>query len=160
MAAKNVMFGICDECKQVLSILEDYAAMDAVEARALQSCHCHCLHILQNAGAEIGEWTPLELAAHLNHVECVKSLIKAGSDVNYTEGFISTAIQEAAEKGHEECVHILMKAGANVKSGVLPGAVWNNQRAVAELLIKSGADVNDGSLGTQGLCGFTAVFRS
>ena len=142
------MSEICDECRKVLSNIEDNAALDAMEARALQSCHCICLHVQQTAGAEIDQWTPLRLAAHLNHVECMKKLIEAGADVNYTDGFIPTAVQEAAEKGHEECVQILMKSETDVKSGVLYKAVMSNHKTIAELLIKSGADVNEGSLGT------------
>ena len=142
------MLEICEECRNVLPRIEDSAALDAMEGRALQSCHCICLHVLQTAEAAIDQWTPLKLAAHLNHVECMKNLIEAGADVNYSKGYISTAVQEAAEKGHEECVQILIKAGADVKSGVLSRAVLNNHKTMGEFLIKSGADVNEGSLGT------------
>ena len=145
----NTMSEICDECRKVLPNIEDNAALDAMETRALESCHCICLHVLQKAGAQIWVWTPLRLAAHLNHVDCMKSLIEAGADVNYyNEGFIPTAVQEAVENGHDECVQILIKAGADVKSGVLSRAVLNNHKTIAELLIKSGADVNEGALGT------------
>ena len=142
------MSEIYDECKKVFPNIDDNAALYAMEARALQSCHCFCLHVLQKAGAKVGEWTPLRLAAHLNHVECMKNLIEAGADVNYSEGLKSTAVQEAAEKGHEECVQIFVKSGVDVKSGVLSRAVLNNYKTIAEFLIKSGADVNEGSLGT------------
>ena len=92
------MSEICDECRKILPTIENIAALDAMKARTLQSCHCICLHVLQIARAAIGDWTPLRLAAHLNHVDCMKSLIELGADVNYSEVFISTAVQEAAEK--------------------------------------------------------------
>ena len=107
----NTMSEICDECKKVLPNIEDNAALDAMAARAQELGHCICLHVLQKAGAQIYVWKPLRLAAHLNHVECMKSLIEAGADVShYIEGIIPTAVYEAAGRGHEECVQILIKS--------------------------------------------------
>ena len=131
------MSEICDECRKVLPKIEDTAAMDAMKARALKSCHCMCLHVLQTAGAAVRGWTPLRLAAHLNHVECMKSLIEAGADVK------SDVLSRALLNNHKTIAELLIKSGADVTDGSLGTAVEQGHKECVDLLLSSRANVNN-----------------
>lgn len=97
--------------------------------------------------AEKAKWT-------LRYEDGVKSLIKAGSNINDLYGYGVTALMIAAQRGYAGVVKILLEKGlpvnARSKSGdtALMGAVHNAQDAtspqfeVISLLIKSGADPN------------------
>ena len=134
------MWMLSHDCSRVLKKLPGSPALDENERKALRPCHCLCLYVEQNAGF-VREWTPFTLAAHLNHVRCMKTLIKIGADEIYSPKYKFIALAEAMEKGYEEIVGIL------IKSISMKDAVVGNCKTVAELLIKSGVDINDGSLG-------------
>ena len=56
--------------------------------------------------------TVLMEAASNGRTDIVKSLIKAGADVNATTNYGNTALMEAARGGYTEIIEILKKAGA------------------------------------------------
>ena len=137
----SIMSRLSHDCSRVLQKLPGRLPLDEIEKKALRPCHCLCLYVEQNAGF-INKWTPFTLAAHLNHVHCMKTLIKIGADEIYSPKYKCIALTEAIEKGYEEIVEILIKSGVRMEHAVL-----GNHKSVVELLVKSGADVNDGSLG-------------
>ncbi|GAA5921998.1 hypothetical protein JCM1841_000727 [Sporobolomyces salmonicolor] len=59
--------------------------------------------------------TPLSHAASEGHVESVKVLLAAGSDVHAQDEFRRTPIHYAAWQGHIECVNLLLAAGATAE---------------------------------------------
>ncbi len=92
--------------------------------------------------------TPLILAASKGNLEICSLLVKHGADVNATDTWGSTALQESAYWGHLAVVAFLLKQGANVNDGgdggltALIRAASRGHKLVCEALIKSGADVN------------------
>ena len=95
--------------------------------------------------------TPLMYAAGNGHLGPVKTLIKAGADVNLVRNKI-TALLLAVSYGHYKCVEFLIDAGTNVNvtdpsvtppliCAVRAGDTENNKKII-DLLIKAGADVN------------------
>ena len=139
----NNMPGICDGCKKVFPELPHWTALDELPKRSRRPCHCFCLFVLHKAGAPRLWWTCLRMAAHLNHVECMKALLEAGADAIYSNASLSTAVQEAAARGHGGCTRLLVDiAEADVINLVLSDAVWNNHKTVVEVLVNSGANVN------------------
>lgn len=93
---------------------------------------------LRNFGKE----TPLHLAVENGNEEIAKLLIEAGADVNTMDMFDKTPLHIAAEKGNKELIKMLIKYGACNSAKSLYCAVENKNKAVAELLIGLGADVN------------------
>ncbi|GAA5851676.1 hypothetical protein JCM3766R1_000482, partial [Sporobolomyces carnicolor] len=59
--------------------------------------------------------TPLSHAASEGHVESVRVLLKAGSDVHAQDEFRRTPIHYAAWQGHIEIVNLLLAAGATLE---------------------------------------------
>lgn len=59
--------------------------------------------------------TPLSHAASEGHVESVRVLLKAGSDVHAQDEFRRTPIHYAAWQGHIEIVNLLLAAGATLQ---------------------------------------------
>ena len=137
----SIMSRLSHDCSRVLQRLPGRLPLDEIEKKALRPCHCLCLYVEQNAGF-VHKWTPFTLAAHLNHVQCMKTLIKIGADEIYSPKYKCIALTEAIEKGYEEIVEILIKSGVRIEHAVL-----GEYKTVAEVLVKSGVDVNDGSLG-------------
>ena len=135
------MSRLSHDCSRVLQRLPGRLPLDETEKKALRPCHCLCLYVEQNAGF-IHKWTPFTLAANLNHIQCMKTLIKIGADEIYSPKYKCIALTEAIEKGYDEIVEILIKSGVRMEHAVL-----GDYKTVAELLVKSGVDVNDGSLG-------------
>ena len=135
---------ICEGCKKVFPELPDWAALDELPKKYRRPCHCFCLFVLHKAGApRRGWWTCLRMAAHLNHVECMKSLLEAGADAIYSNKSMYTAVHEAAARGHQECARLLVEvAEPEVAGHVLSDAVWNNKKTIIEVLVNSGVDVN------------------
>ena len=55
-------------------------------------------------------WTPLQLAVEAGSFHAVRSLIKAGADVNETEAsYGRTALHIAVENGHIEIVKYILE---------------------------------------------------
>ncbi|MFZ8929571.1 MAG: ankyrin repeat domain-containing protein, partial [Pseudohongiellaceae bacterium] len=60
--------------------------------------------------------TPLQWAVYDQDVEKVRTLIRAGADVNAANNYGANAMQLAAEVGHVELLDMLLDAGADVDS--------------------------------------------
>ncbi|GAA5878688.1 hypothetical protein JCM1840_000200 [Sporobolomyces johnsonii] len=65
--------------------------------------------------------TPLSHAASEGHVESVKVLLAAGSDVHAQDEFRRTPIHYAAWQGHIECVNLLIAAGGTAEDAQAQG---------------------------------------
>ena len=97
--------------------------------------------------AGVSAETMLPYAIHERRKGIVEMLIKAGLNVNTSQG--SNALVSAAELRTVECVKLLLDAGADVNGvnddgrTVLLEAVYNNSVECAEVLLETGADVND-----------------
>jgi ankyrin repeat protein len=94
--------------------------------------------------------TALIAAAHLGHVEVVRTLIAAGAPLDHVNNLGWTALMESIVLGdggrrHTETLRLLVAAGANVniadRSGVTPLAHARDRgyREMAEILEKAGA---------------------
>ena len=132
--AQNVR--VCDGCKVLLFCLDKQLRNVMEKVMNSETCHCKCLFALQKSGVKI-QPPALTVASILNHIECVKTLIDAGADVNVTTtqkydgsectgagngmGSIDesyavnkTALIWAADMGNSDCVNELVTAGADV----------------------------------------------
>ena len=87
-------------------------------------------------------------AVEHNQCDCTEMLVEAGADVNARKSLV---LVEAARTGHDKCLEILLnKATMKVeidacesnKPSPLMWAVGKGHLTCAELLVKSGADVN------------------
>ena len=81
------------------------------------------LHVLRHAllrGADVdrkyrpSHETPLILATHGGHVDCLRLLLEAGADVNKGGSLGRPALIHAVEYGESDCVELLLEAGAGV----------------------------------------------
>lgn len=82
----------------------------------------------EDAGTE--ERTPLHLAAHHGHADCVAWLLKEGADINKKNAHGWTALHYAVDGNHETCVHILLDNGAD-------STIRNHAGQKAEALARS-----------------------
>ena len=76
---------------------------------------------------------------------CVDLLLKAGADVNTSDGLNLTAVIKASQAGHEKCVNLLVNAGADVNAQnnlSLFYAMHKGYCEVIDVLLNAGADVN------------------
>jgi hypothetical protein len=102
-----------------------------------------------NAIGRYSGWTPLILAAKKGDTELVKFLLTHGADVNVKSSVRNrTAIMEATRNRNVETVKALLIADADVNAvdwegyTVLMFAAVSGQRAIVEVLLTHGADVN------------------
>ena len=90
-------------------------------------------------------WT---LAIASNNADTIKTLLKAGADVNATFGDGSTVLMGAAQAGQMESVRALLAAGASVKGQTGDGttaltvAAQAGRAEIVRVLLAAGADVN------------------
>lgn len=80
-------------------------------------------------------------AVREGHVDVVKALIEAGSDVNVADDDDNTALICAVQEDHTDIVKALIEAGADVTHALI-WAVEGHRADIAKLLIEAGADVN------------------
>ena len=104
-------------------------------------------------------YTPLLRAIWKNHQPIVEVLLAHdhGAAVNGPVGACKTPLQQACRNnGNEDIVRLLLGHGADANATTLHGrkapltiAYWSHNRnlAIVHLLIKAGADVNDGNGG-------------
>ena len=87
----------------------------------------------------------LQEAIRLQHVECLKILVKAGADVkcetkNYDRTM--TLLEAAVRTGNVEVVKVLIDAGADVNEPMIVTAVRFGYVEILKALIEAGADIN------------------
>lgn len=76
----------------------------------------------------------------------VRSLIEAGADVNYQDGFGNTALFYSALRSHIDVMRLLVGAGADVAATNVDGstplmaAVLSGKLEPVQILLHSGAD--------------------
>jgi ankyrin repeat protein len=78
--------------------------------------------ILIEAGANVnyarskGGCTALIVASENGHHDVVRTLVRAGADVNLasTDEYAESPLFRAAQEGHVQCVDILIEAGAHI----------------------------------------------
>ena len=86
---------------------------------ASASANLDALQLLIANGADLSKCdkfgrTCLHWAAMLNHLNCVKELLKAGAEVVYDGNW--QPLHEAAKAGHNEIIQVLLDAGCDVKN--------------------------------------------
>ena len=89
----------------------------------------------------------LARAAQDGHDKCVKLLLEAGADVNYSGSNLLTALHCAAHGGSALCVDLLLQAGADLNAiasrneNAFMMAAATNQVDCVKLLLKAGTEV-------------------
>jgi ankyrin repeat protein len=67
----------------------------------------------------MGAWMKVNMlitAVNGGNIETIKALIKSKADVNWKDGFNSTALMYAAEKGSMDIVNLLLENGADINA--------------------------------------------
>lgn len=120
----------------------------------------HQLHI---RGRDYEECTPLQIAAYYGHAECVRLLVSAGMDVNYSReltplvfAVYGSTQDESKKKQYIKCVKTLLDCGAKVDyrysgnthaySPSVLVATRFNQPEILAMLIQAGAEIKNGKL--------------
>src|SRR5512142_3016479 len=87
-------------------------------------------------------------AASAGDKDAIRSMLKAGADVNQAEGDGMTALHYAALNGNVDLATMLLYAGANVRATTRLGgftpllmAAKNGDAPMVEALVKGGSDV-------------------
>lgn len=79
--------------------------------------------------------TALMWAVEGGHADIVRSLLANGSDVNATDDFGGTALDEAAVRGDVEIARLLLQNGADIgQSGALAAAKARGHTAIVDLI--------------------------
>lgn len=99
--------------------------------------------------------TALEISAALGHLDVVRTLLKAGADVNIQDRRGHDALGFAVKGGFTEIVELLLAAGASVKTGllnfdILAVAASMGHEGILKALLDAGASVR-GDGGRQAL---------
>lgn len=90
--------------------------------------------------------TALLVAVQNKNIECARSLIKAGAEVNTIDGNGESVLLQAVRVCSDQLVSMLLGAGANTSQGRSMGctplltAVWQGDFTVTEMLLEWGAD--------------------
>jgi ankyrin repeat protein len=96
---------------------------------------------------DLGNDTPLIIAAKLGVVELVRLLLESGADVDKPNGFQQTALNIAAAKGYLDMCRLLLDWGANVNTldtserTPVRNALLNRHLSVAKLLVERGGNI-------------------
>ena len=148
MAQKVV---ICDGCRSCTAEPDELWKL-IEKAMNSETCHCKCLFALQKSGVKVQPHA-LTVASILNHIECVKTLIDAGADVNvtttqkYVYNRSTFRWEPVADYDGSECTVVVNGMGSIVeihavnKTALMWAADMGNLECVNEL-VTAGADVN------------------
>jgi ankyrin repeat protein/beta-lactamase regulating signal transducer with metallopeptidase domain/Tol biopolymer transport system component len=105
-------------------------------------------------------YTPLHYAALRDAKDWVLLLLDHGADMNaqITDGAMPSEV--AARQGHEDVVRLLIDKGADLSNRdvLLFRACWNQQKELAEFLIRKGADVNSKRYGDDNAPALDAIW--
>ena len=141
------------ECEQVIPVL----------------CQCCANYNHDPENPSLQMYHGLQMASQLGHLDCLKVLLAAGANVNYSRdvtGLVEplfyaivckndkcvdvlikagadvnfNAISTAAEMGTETCVKLVLDASGN-PGLMLENAAGKDRENIVDLLIKAGADV-------------------
>lgn len=115
-----------------------------------------CVNYFLNTGVPVNQasrasplgwnWTPLQVAASHNRVQCFMLLLQRGANVHYKDPSDFQAIHRASSSGSLECLKLLIAAGADVNAfnedGVTPlqEAILEGHEACVLELLNHGAD--------------------
>jgi len=93
--------------------------------------------------------TGLQAASRVGNMDIIESLLDAGADVNILQGAHGNALRAAVLGGHEHVVSFLILHGADINlchknrdQSILHLALETGNRAIFEILLAAGADVN------------------
>ncbi|KAF4553944.1 Ankyrin repeat-containing protein 27 [Elsinoe fawcettii] len=119
---------------------------------AVSNGHSAVVELLCARGAKVdaGRHGFLEQAALFGHYEIVKSLVRAGADVNAVGEYGEHALAAAARRGHESIVELLLIAGADINrpdrrhGSALAAAALCGKSDLVNFLLTQGAHVNSG----------------
>jgi ankyrin repeat protein len=123
-------------------LLDAVKTGDAVAARGLLA------GAVDASDADADGTTALHWAVHLDRVELVAELLRAGADVAAANRYGVTPLYLAAENGNAALVHTLLEHGADPNTALPEGestlmtAARTGDVATLEALIAAGADVN------------------
>lgn len=149
----------------ITTLLAEGAAIDARNAGGatalLVATHANrveAARTLIEAGADVNakdaiEDSPYLYAGARGHLDILMLTLSHGADLKSTNRYGGTALIPAAERGHVETVDALIEAGVAVDhvnrlgwTALLEAVILGNggarHRAIVELLVKAGADVN------------------
>ena len=96
--------------------------------------------------------TSLISAAIHGHLDCLKTLIEAGADVNFCNSKGVSALTAAVMGGHHKCVQELIDSGADVNQATILGhspllsSILFYHTECMDILLAAGADVNTASM--------------
>lgn len=107
--------------------------------------------------------TPLHWASIRGDADAVRKLLDAGADANIPDKRDRTPLYEACQSNSEHCVRQLLDYGADINARYKLGyncfhaaVTGNASRKLLELLLHSGADIND----SENVCQVTPLARA
>ncbi len=135
-------------------LIEAVAANRLTEVENLLERGANPNVVPKEVGVMDGGWSPLLIAARLNHVQVARALIVAGADVNLRVGDDpsgTTPLMAAAANNGLEMVELLLRRGANVnaRAGIQPSwpttlgyTVDEGHLACVEALLRESAAID------------------
>jgi len=87
-------------------------------------------------------------AATLGHLDCIKTLVDAGGNINAKDASGKTPLHWVVRYGNDACVRVLVDAGAHINTtdnnGETPlhWAAWCGKDVCVRILVDAGADIN------------------
>ncbi|KAI8273650.1 Ankyrin repeat domain-containing protein 50 [Colletotrichum sp. SAR 10_98] len=119
---------------------------DRAVSKAARNGHADVVNYLASVGVLLTA-TPLRLAAENGHMDVVKILLERGAPVN-ANAREAQPLHGAVTAGHVEIAQVLIESGADINYNngeFLSIAAERGNKAMAELLLANGIDVNGAS---------------